>query len=103
MPSLKEIRARIGSVRNISQITRAMELVAAAQMKRAQEAILSARPYSDELRSALSRVAAAVGEEVDPLLARRPVHRLSLIVMTTDRGLARAAPGRPDRSEERRV
>src|SRR5574338_353316 len=59
MPSLKEIRARIGSVRNISQITRAMELVAAAQMKRAQEAILSARPYSDELRSALSRVAAA--------------------------------------------
>jgi F-type H+-transporting ATPase subunit gamma len=59
-------------------------------MKRAQEAILAARPYSDELRSALSRVAAAVGEEVDPLLARRPVHRLGLIVMTTDRGLAGA-------------
>jgi F-type H+-transporting ATPase subunit gamma len=90
MPSLKDIRARIGSVRNISQITRAMELVAASRMKRAQEAILSARPYSDVLRDALSRVAAAVGEEVDPLLARRPVHRLGLVVMTSDRGLAGA-------------
>jgi F-type H+-transporting ATPase subunit gamma len=88
--SLKEIRGRIGSIRNIAQITRAMELVAASRMKRAQEAILAARPYSDELRSALSRVGAAVGEEVDPLLARRPVRRLGLIVMTTDRGLAGA-------------
>jgi F-type H+-transporting ATPase subunit gamma len=90
MPSLKDIRARIGSVRNISQITRAMELVAASRMKRAQDAIMAARPYSDELRSALSRVAAAVGEEVDPLLARRPVHKLGLVVMTSDRGLAGA-------------
>jgi F-type H+-transporting ATPase subunit gamma len=88
--SLKEIRGRIASIRNISQITRAMELVAASRMKRAQEAILAARPYSDELRSALSRVSAAVGEEVDPLLARRPVRKLGLIVMTTDRGLAGA-------------
>ena len=90
MPSLKDIRARIGSVRNISQITRAMELVAASRMKRAQDAIMAARPYSDELRSALRRVAAAVGEEVDPLLARRPVHKLGLVVMTSDRGLAGA-------------
>ncbi|HKO34751.1 MAG TPA: ATP synthase F1 subunit gamma [Candidatus Limnocylindria bacterium] len=90
MASLKEIRGRIASIRNISQITRAMELVAASRMKRAQEAILAARPYDDELRSALSRVTAAVGEEVDPLLARRPVRKLALIVMTTDRGLAGA-------------
>ena len=90
MASLKEIRGRIASIRNISQITRAMELVAASRMKRAQEAILAARPYDDELRSALSRVTAAVGEEVDPLLARRPVRKLGLIVMTTDRGLAGA-------------
>jgi F-type H+-transporting ATPase subunit gamma len=88
--SLKEIRGRIASIRNISQITRAMELVAASRMKRAQEAILAARPYSDELRSALSRVTAAVNEEVDPLLARRPVRKVGLIVMTTDRGLAGA-------------
>jgi F-type H+-transporting ATPase subunit gamma len=88
MPSLKDIRGRIGSVRNIAQITRAMEMVAASRMKRAQDAILAARPYSDELRDALSRVAAVVGEEVHPLLARRPVHRVALIMITTDRGLA---------------
>ncbi len=90
MPSLKEIRGRIGSIRNIAQITRAMELVAASRMKRAQDAILAARPYSDELHDALSRVSGAVGEEVDPLLARRPVRKVGLIVMTTDRGLAGA-------------
>ena len=103
MPSLKDIRARIGSVRNISQITRAMELVAASRMKRAQEAIMAARPYSDELRSALSRVAAAVGEEVDPLLARRPVHKLGLVVMTSDRGLAGALDSNTVRSALRYV
>jgi F-type H+-transporting ATPase subunit gamma len=88
MPSLKDIRGRIGSVRNIAQITRAMEMVAASRMKRAQDAIIAARPYSDELRNALSRVAAVVGEEIDPLLARRPVRRVALIMITTDRGLA---------------
>jgi len=88
MPSLKDIRGRIGSVRNIAQITRAMEMVAASRMKRAQDAIIAARPYSDELRAALSRVSAVVGEEVDPLLARRPVKRVALIMITTDRGLA---------------
>jgi F-type H+-transporting ATPase subunit gamma len=88
MPSLKDIRGRIGSVRNIAQITRAMEMVAASRMKRAQDAIIAARPYSDELRNALSRVAAVVSEEVDPLLARRPVRRVALIMITTDRGLA---------------
>jgi F-type H+-transporting ATPase subunit gamma len=90
MPSLKDIRGRIGSVRNIAQITRAMEMVAASRMKRAQDAILAARPYSDELTSALRRVAGAMGvtEDTDPLLARRPVRRIGLIVITTDRGLA---------------
>ena len=88
MASLKDIRGRIGSVRNIAQITRAREMVAASRMKRAQDAILAARPYSDELRAALSRVAAVVGEEVHPLLARRPVKRVALIMITTDRGLA---------------
>lgn len=88
MPSLKDIRGRIGSVRNIAQITRAMEMVAASRMKRAQDAILAARPYSDELRDVLSRVAAVIDEEADPLLARRPVRRVALIMITTDRGLA---------------
>jgi F-type H+-transporting ATPase subunit gamma len=90
MPSLKDIRGRIGSVRNIAQITRAMEMVAASRMKRAQDSILAARPYSDELEDALRRVAGAASltEEVDPLLASRPVRRAAIIVITTDRGLA---------------
>jgi len=90
MPSLKDIRRRIGSVRNIAQITRAMEMVAASRMKRAQDSILAARPYADELEDTLRRVAGAEGltEEVDPLLARRPVRRVAMIVITTDRGLA---------------
>ena len=90
MPSLKDIRGRIGSVRNIAQITRAMEMVAASRMKRAQDAILAARPYADELEGALSRVAGAAGltEEIDPLLAVRPIRRVAIIVITTDRGLA---------------
>ncbi len=90
MPSLKEIRGRISSVRNIAQITRAMEMMSASRMKRAQDAILAARPYSEELHAALARVAAAVGEEVDPLLARPPIHSIGLVVMTSDRGLAGA-------------
>jgi F-type H+-transporting ATPase subunit gamma len=90
MPSLKDIRGRIGSVRNIAQITRAMEMVAASRMKRAQDSILAARPYADELEDALERVAGAAGlsEETDPLLARRRVRRAAIIVITTDRGLA---------------
>lgn len=87
MATLREVRRRIGSIRNIAQITRAMQMVAASRMKRAQDAILAARPYSDELRDALARVVAAVEADVDPLLARRPVRRIGLVVITTDRGL----------------
>jgi F-type H+-transporting ATPase subunit gamma len=87
MATLREVRRRIGSIRNIAQITRAMQMVAASRMKRAQDAILAARPYSDELRAALARVSAAVGAEVDPLLARRRVRRVGLVLITTDRGL----------------
>jgi F-type H+-transporting ATPase subunit gamma len=67
-----------------------MDMVAASRMKRAQDSILAARPYADELEDALRRVAGAAGltEEVDPLLAQRPVRRAAVIVITTDRGLA---------------
>ena len=65
-------------------------MVAASRMKRAQDSILAARPYADELEDALRRVAGAAGlsEEIDPLLARRPIRRAGIIVITTDRGLA---------------
>ena len=92
MATLKEVRSRIGTVRNIAQITRAMEMVAASRMKRAQDAIIATRPYANLMRATIERVSAAIGpaEEVHALLARRPVHRIGLIVITTDRGLAGA-------------
>jgi F-type H+-transporting ATPase subunit gamma len=100
MPSLKDIRGRIGSVRNIAQITRAMEMVAASRMKRAQDAILAARPYADEMEAALRRVAGAAGlsEEIDPLLARRTPRRVAIIMITTDRGLAGSLNANASRS-----
>ncbi|MGH2462746.1 MAG: ATP synthase F1 subunit gamma [Candidatus Limnocylindria bacterium] len=90
MASLRDIRRRIGSIRNIAQITRAMEMVAASRMKRAQEAIIAARPFAEELDEVLARVSAAVDYAEEPLLARRPVRHLALILVTTDRGLAGA-------------
>ena len=100
MPSLKDIRGRIGSVRNIAQITRAMEMVAASRMKRAQDAILAARPYAEEMEAALRRVAGAAGlsEDIDPLLARRPPRRVAIIMITTDRGLAGSLNANASRS-----
>jgi F-type H+-transporting ATPase subunit gamma len=90
MASLRDIRRRIGSIRNIAQITRAMEMVAASRMRRAQEAIIAARPFAEELDEVLARVSAAVEHREEPLLARRPVRRVALIMITTDRGLAGA-------------
>ena len=90
MASLRDIRRRIGSIRNIAQITRAMEMVAASRMKRAQESILAARPFAEELDEVLARVAAAVEHADEPLLARRPVKHVALVMITTDRGLAGA-------------
>ena len=69
MPSQREIRRRIGSVGNIKQITRAMQFVAASKLRRAQEATLASRPYSDKLDEALSDVAAVIDPEAHPLLA----------------------------------
>ena len=103
MATLREVRRRINSVRNIAQITRAMQMVAASRMKRAQDAILAARPYSDELRDALARVAGAVDAEVNPLLARRPVRRIGLILVTTDRGLVGSLNANAIRSVLRHV
>jgi F-type H+-transporting ATPase subunit gamma len=90
MASLRDIRRRIGSIRNIAQITRAMEMVAASRMRRAQEAIIAARPFAEELDDVLARVSAAVEHGEEPLLARRPVRRVALIMVTSDRGLAGA-------------
>ncbi len=90
MPSQREIRRRIASVRNIKQITRAMQFVAASKLKRAQDATLAARPYSDKLEEVLADVASVLGGEEHPLLSQREGNRRCLVVFTTDRPLAGA-------------
>ena len=94
MPSLIDIRRRIRSVRNTQQITKAMKMVSAAKLRRAQDQVLSARPYAALLRKVLANLAAAVsGDEraaSNPLLARRPENRVLLLLFTSDTGLAGA-------------
>ena len=88
MASQRDIRRRIGAVRNIKQITRAMQFVAASKLRRAQEATLASRPYSDKLDEVLADLAAVLGGEDHPLLAERESGKRLIILITTDRGLA---------------
>jgi F-type H+-transporting ATPase subunit gamma len=91
VPSLRDIRTRIGSVKSTRQITKAMKMVAAAKLRRAQDAILKTRPYAMLLEQTLSRVASrAAAEETvaHPLLAPRAQRTAEVVVITSDRGLA---------------
>lgn len=93
MPSLIDIRRRIRSVKSTQQITKAMKMVSAAKLRRAQERVMSSRPYAAMLRQMLANVAAAApaGEEgVSPLLVAKPERRIQVILLTSDRGLAGA-------------
>jgi F-type H+-transporting ATPase subunit gamma len=90
MPSEREIRRRIRSVRNIQQVTRAMQTVAASRMRRAQQSVLASRPYEERLRSVLNDLAPHTDPEVHPLLSRREVQRAAIVLITTDRGLVGA-------------
>ena len=90
MPSTREIRRRIRSVRNLSQITRAMEMVSASKMRRAQRNVLATRPYADRLRDVMSSLMAGTsGSHKGTLLeVRAEVKNVALILITPDRGLA---------------
>lgn len=88
MASLKDIRKRIGSVKNTQKITRAMKLVAAARLRKAQDAITAARPYSQALAAVVGDLATRAGRDAHPLLAERTGDRIQLVVLTSDRGLA---------------
>jgi F-type H+-transporting ATPase subunit gamma len=90
MPSLKAVRIRIASVKSTQKITSAMKLVAAAKLRRAQDAIVAARPYAQALSQAVSEIAARAGSEAHPMLQQRDGKRTALIVLTSDRGLAGA-------------
>ena len=94
MPSLIDIRRRIRSVKNTQQITKAMKMVSAAKLRRAQDRTIGARPYGTLLRKVLGNVAAAIaGDDQaadNPLLARREEQRILLVLITSDKGLAGA-------------
>jgi F-type H+-transporting ATPase subunit gamma len=88
MASQRDIRRRIGAVRNIKQITRAMQFVAASKLRRAQESTLASRPYSDKIDEVLADLAAVLGAEDHPLLAERAEGKRMIVLLTSDRGLA---------------
>src|ERR671923_693131 len=87
MATLKAIRKRISSIRNTQQITKAMKMVSAAKLRRAQEAAVQARPYADKMSELLRNVAASASQEAHPLLKAREEKKIHLLLFTSDRGL----------------
>ena len=90
MPSLKDLKNRIGSVKNTRKITKAMQMVAAAKLRRAQEAAVAARPYAERMNAVMTGLAASVGgsDQAPRLLAGTGEDRVHLlVVMTAERGL----------------
>src|ERR1700731_1802392 len=100
MPSTREIRRRIRSVKNMAQITRAMQMVASSKMRRAQERVQQSRPYSEQIKELVSRLANASGEDIGEgiaLLKQRPVRNIGYVLITPDRGLSGALPSNINR------
>jgi len=87
MANLRAIRKRIGSVKSTQQITKAMKMVSAAKLKRAQDAIVAARPYARQMREVVQAVARRAGQDAHPLLVSRETKKFGLLVITSDRGL----------------
>jgi F-type H+-transporting ATPase subunit gamma len=87
MPSLSDIKRRIKSVKNTQQITKAMKMVSAAKLRRAQEDILAARPYADKMLEMISALSAYVSPEGHPLLKKAETNKVELVLITSDRGL----------------
>jgi len=90
MPSLLDIRRRIRSVKNTQQLTKAMKMVSAAKLRRAQERVVRARPYANQLHGVLASLAGKIQNVEHPLLEVRPEKRILLVIVTADRGLCGA-------------
>src|SRR5213593_4695551 len=90
MPNTRDIRRRIKSVQSTRQLTKAMKMVSAAKLRRAQERMLAARPYAQRIHSVLSSLARRANPETHPLLADRGDDRIEVVVMTADKGLCGA-------------
>lgn len=87
MAAAKEIRSKIASVKNTQKITKAMEMVAASKMRRAQERMSAARPYAEKMRNVVAHIAHSRSEYRHPFLQEREVKRIGVILVSTDRGL----------------
>ncbi|MBN2428590.1 MAG: ATP synthase F1 subunit gamma [Deltaproteobacteria bacterium] len=87
MPSLKDIKKRINSVKNTQQITKAMKMVSAAKLRKAQEAVVANRPYAEKMQEVLSSLALRVTDSQHPLLQQREKERALIVLLTADRGL----------------
>ncbi|MBE3594960.1 MAG: ATP synthase F1 subunit gamma [Candidatus Carbobacillus altaicus] len=85
---LRELRARIRSIKNTQQITKAMELVSASKLRRAQERATSSKPYAEKMRALIAHIAGSALDVSHPMLGRRPVKNTGFILITSDRGLA---------------
>ena len=100
MANLRELRKRIASVKNTQKITNAMKMVSAARLRRAEEAIKSARPFADKMRDVLMSLAARIHPGAHPLLEVRPPKKALLILITADRGLCGAFNANLNRRSE---
>lgn len=87
MAGAKEIRTKIGSVKNTQKITKAMEMVAASKMRRAQDRMIASRPYAERMRRTIGNLSLANTEYRHPFMVERPVKRAAIVVVSTDRGL----------------
>jgi len=90
MPSLKDIKLKIGGIKKTQQITKAMNMVAAAKLRGAQEKMEDFRPYADKFAAVMGDLSGAVNPNAFPLMAIRPIKRILVIVVTADRGLCGA-------------
>src|SRR6266487_948298 len=90
MPSPRDLRRRIKSIRNTSQITKAMQMVAAAKMRKAQQAAVAGRPYASLMNEVLAEVTANAGDFSHPLMEVREIRKRAVIVVSTDKGLCGA-------------
>ncbi len=101
MPSLKAIRTRITSVKNTRKITKAMQLVSTAKLKRAQGALVAARPYTQAITDVVAQLSAVAGASAHPLFEERPLIKAGIVVMTSDRGQAGAFNANVTKAVER--
>jgi F-type H+-transporting ATPase subunit gamma len=85
---LRDIKRKIKSIQNTRQITKAMEMIAAANLRKAQHAAESARPYADKMKEVIASIAAGTKNAIHPMLQKRPIRKTGYLVITSDRGLA---------------